>query len=187
MTHAPRVHGWRAFTDERGAALALALVTLVGLSALALGILSISALDPQISRNQAEALRARYLAEGGIEHAFDTLARTVGAWDAYLAGATCTTGVILTESALPGVSPAFGTFTVRVRNDCAVGDERMTAAPRETSVDAAGRDTNGKLVVASTGVVGTTTHTVTAVISYEGLSGQTVSRRRLTTYSWSDL
>ena len=59
---------------EDGAALPLALFVLVGLTALALSLLTMSSLDPQIARNHVDLLRARYLAEAGLEYAFDHLA-----------------------------------------------------------------------------------------------------------------
>lgn len=173
--------------NEHGAALVLALAFLVALSVLALALLTISALEPQISGNHAAMLRARYLAEAGIERAFDTLARTAGSWDVHLAGATCVAGAVLAQSTLPDVSAAYGTFTVRVRNDCAPGDDRLTGtAPEDASAGA--QDTNGRVIVASTGTTGTIAHTVTAVIFYNspGESSQSVSRGQVTAYSWTD-
>ena len=172
---------------ERGAALVLALVTLVGLTALALALLAISALDPQISPNHADVTRARYLAEAGLEHAVDVLASTAGAWDSYLTDATCTMGAILAHSTLPGAGPAYGAFTVRVRNDCAPGDDRLTGTSSELGI--ATRDTNGKVIVGSTGATGSTVQTVTAVISYNGPAsqpGQNVARSEVTAYGWID-
>jgi Tfp pilus assembly protein PilX len=165
----------------------LAIVVCVGLTALALALLSVGALEPQISRNHAEMLRARYLAEAGVEYAFDTLATAVGSWDLHLAGATCTAGALLTQSTLPGLTAAHGEFIVRIRNDCEPGDARLTGVALEAATDAT-RDTNGKVIVASTGVVGTTVQTITAVISLNGGGelGQSVSRHQLTIYSWAD-
>jgi Tfp pilus assembly protein PilX len=172
---------------ERGAALVLALAVLVGVSALALALLSISALEPQISRNHADMLRARYLAEAGIEHAYDVLARDVGSWSVHLAGATCTTGAVLAQSPIPGVPRSDGEFIVRVRNDCEPGDEALTGVPLETSSDAT-RDTNRTLIIAATGVIGATVQTISAVISYNetAASGQSGSGRLVTTYNWAD-
>ena len=190
MSRRPRSRwGRRGVSGEGGAALPLALLTLVGLTTLALALLAISALDPQISRNHADWLRARDLAEAGLEYAFDTLATTAGAWDALLAGATCTTGAGLLESSLPGAGPAHGTFIVRVRNDCAAADQQLTGMAPETSSDAATRDTNGRVLVASTGTIGATAHTVRAIISYDPSSvrsGQSVPRGQVTAYGWAD-
>lgn len=178
----------RQLPEPRGAALVLALMVLVGLTAITLALLSISALEPQISRNHVDVVRARYLAEAGIEHAYDTLALNAGAWSGYLTSATCTVGALLAETALPERPRAEGHFTVLLRNDCAPGDERLTGVPREDGVDPT-RDANGKVVVSSTGVVARTSHTITAVISDDRISrdpGQSVPRSAVRTYNWSD-
>src|SRR5262245_65968715 len=101
---------------------------LLTLTGLVLAFLSASAFEPQISRNHSETVRARYVAEAGIEYAYDTLASTVVSWDRYLAGATCDRGAVLGApgSALPGLGSAHGTFTVRIRNDCKPGDDKVT-------------------------------------------------------------
>lgn len=185
MPPAPSRH--RALTDERGVVLILALVVLVGLAALGLTLLSLSALEPQISRNHADMLRARYLAEAGLEHAYDVLAATTGSWSTHLAGATCTVGAVLAQSALPGLGPAFGQFTVRIRNDCAPGDERMTFVPAEPGARAT-TDANGTVVVQSTGAVTDATHTVVIVVSSISMpvGGQSGPGTPIAAYSWSD-
>jgi Tfp pilus assembly protein PilX len=177
-----RLHG------QRGAALVLALMVLVGLTTLALALLSISASEPQISRNHAEMLHARYLAEAGVEHAYDALARSVGSWSVYLSGATCSAGALFAQSTVPGGPDGYGGFTVRIRNDCAPGDERSTGVPLEDVVNATG-DTNGKVIVTSTGAVGHTAQTVSVVISHNIAApplGQSDPFRRVSTHSWSD-
>lgn len=175
--------------DERGAAIVIALLVLVGLTALALALLSISALEPQISRNHVEVLRARYTAEAGIERAFDTLAGAVGSWNLYLTGATCATGSVLAQSPLPGLTRAYGEYTVRVRNDCAPGDDQLTGVAIDEGIDAT-RDTNGRVIVTSTGVVGTTVQTVTVVMFHGGGTmsqpSQSVQRAQVRAYNWAD-
>lgn len=160
---------------------------LLVLTSLALALLLISALDPQISRNHTDLLRARYLAEAGIEYAFDRLAGAGGSWDVYLAGATCTTGHALPP--LSGIVPALsGTLDVRLRNDCGPDDHRLTGVAAEPA-DARERDANGRVVVMSTAIVNGTGQSIAAVIGHSGPSaaaGQTVAREVMTTYSWSD-
>ena len=152
--------------DERGVALVLALMVLLTLTGLVLAFLSVSAFEPQISRNHSDTVRARYVAEAGLEYAFATLATNISSWDTYLAGATCTTGAVLgtASSTLPGLTSANGTFTVRVRNDCKSGDNKLTGVTVEASANAT-TDTNNKLVVTSTAAAGNTTRTITLVIS----------------------
>ena len=160
---------------------------LVGLSAITLALLSIARLEPLISRNHVDLVRARYLAEAGVEHAFDVLARNAGAWSQYLVGATCTAGALLADATVPH-GTADGRFTVLLRNDCRPGDERLTGRPLDGAGDAT-HDANGTVLAVSLGIVGRTTHTVTAVISDDQPtreSGQSVSRREVRTYNWAD-
>jgi Tfp pilus assembly protein PilX len=176
----------RRLREPRGAALVLGLMILVGLTAVTLALLSIGALEPQISRNHVDLIRARYLAEAGIEHAYDTLALNAGVWSGYLTGATCTAGAVLAEATLPERPRGEGHFTVLLRNDCAPDDERLTGVPRDDPVDPT-RDGNRKVIVSSTGVVARTNHTITAVISDDSLdSGQSVPRSQVRIYNWSD-
>jgi Tfp pilus assembly protein PilX len=173
--------------NSRGAALVLSLMILVGLSAITLALLSIARLEPLISRNHVDLVRARYLAEAGIEHALDVLARNAGAWSQYLMGATCTAGALLADATVPH-GDADGRFTVRLRNDCAPGDDRLTGRPLDGAGDAT-HDANGTVLAVSSGIVGRTTHTVTAVISDDHPTrepGQSVPRSELKTYNWAD-
>ncbi|MDP2700897.1 MAG: hypothetical protein Q8P98_02385, partial [Candidatus Rokubacteria bacterium] len=64
----------RLWMDERGAALPLAIVTLVLLSSLILGLSVMSATEPPIAANQLRTAQARALAEAGIEQALWALA-----------------------------------------------------------------------------------------------------------------
>ncbi|HBH02086.1 MAG TPA: hypothetical protein DDZ42_09235 [Candidatus Rokubacteria bacterium] len=152
----------RAFVrDERGVALVLALLVLLTLSGLVLAFLSASALEPQISRNLQEGVRARYVAESGLEVAFNAL---VGAndWSVLLAGASCSVGTALYAGAtLPGLGAESGVFTVTVRNDCHAADAAYTG----TTIDPGGAvsDTNGQVIVTSVGTVGTATRTISIV------------------------
>jgi Tfp pilus assembly protein PilX len=152
--------------NERGVALMLALVILLTLTGLVLAFLSVSAFEPQISRNQSDTTRARFVADAGIEYAYDTLASNILTWNNYLVGATCTTGAVLgaANTTLPGLSAANGTFTVRVRNDCNAGDNKFTGVVVEAGGNAT-NDTNNKLIVTSTGTFNGTTKTITVVIS----------------------
>jgi Tfp pilus assembly protein PilX len=153
-------------------------MVLAGLVSLALALLSIGALEPQISRNHADTVRARYLAESGLEHAYDVLTRDASAWPTHLAGSTCTTGAVLLDAPVPGRAASEGHVRVVVRNDCAPGDERVTGVPREKGIE----DANRRLVVISTGTVERLTYAMTAAA--EG--GQTVPPKAGRTYNWSE-
>ena len=165
----------RLIDNEHGVALVLALMILLTLTGLVLAFLSASAFEPQISRNHSDTVRARYVAEAGIEYAYDTLASTVGSWDRYLAGATCDQGAVLGApgSTLPGLGSAHGTFTVRIRNDCKPGDDKLTGVAVDTvtgSCDPAApgdatHDGNCKVIVTATGTIGATIRTISVVVS----------------------
>ena len=152
--------------DERGIAVVLGLIALLTLTALVLAFLGVSAFEPQISRNLADGTKARYLAEAGLEAALDALTTNMqGDWNAMLAGSSCTagtTGVVFgtANSALPGLTSASGTYTVRVRNDCQANDGFLTGVAADAS---ATTDGNNHVVLTSTGSFGTASRTVTAV------------------------
>jgi hypothetical protein len=164
----------RLAEDERGVALVATLIALLILSGLALALLSVAGFEPQISSNHSHTVRARYVAEAGIEYAYDTLAANIDAWDGYLAGATCELGAILgaPSSNLPGLGSAHGTFSVRVRNDCDTNDDRRTGVSPDTASGPCGaspgsptHDTNCRVIVTSTGTVGRTARTIIVVVS----------------------
>jgi Tfp pilus assembly protein PilX len=148
--------------DERGITVVVGLIALLTLTALVLAFLSVSAYEPQISRNLVEATNARYIAEAGLEAAYDTLVTNVN-WNGLLAGSTCTTGSVLggQSTALPGLTATSGTYTVRVRNDCQATDSLMTGV----TVEANATDGNDHVILTSTGVYGTATRTVSVVVT----------------------
>jgi Tfp pilus assembly protein PilX len=165
----------RLIDNEHGVALVLALMILLTLTGLVLAFLSASAFEPQISRNHSEGVRARYVAEAGVEYAYDTLASNAGSWDRYLAGATCALGAVLgaANSTLPGLDGAHGTFTVRIRNDCHPADGALTGVAVDDAPGSCGAGTPGdathdgncKVFVTSTGTIGTTSRTISVVVS----------------------
>jgi len=113
------------------------------------------------------------VAEAGLEYAYHVLATDPDAWNDYLTGATCTLGALLGPPAsnLPGLSGAYGAFSVRIRNDCGPDDVRVTgvnvdttAGPCGAAAGSATHDANCRVIVAATGTVGGTTRTITAVM-----------------------
>jgi Tfp pilus assembly protein PilX len=158
------------FRDEGGVAIVLAMVVLLALSTLVVAFLAVSAFEPQISANLTAATQARYVAEAGIEAAFDYLAINTD-WSAALAaaGATCATGGVVPtttqNNALPGLNATSGTFTVRVRNDCLNGDTLVTGAALDTANGGgATTDKNNRLILTSTGTLGTATKTIKVIL-----------------------
>ena len=155
--------------DERGVALIVALVALIALSALVVAFLAVGAYEPQISRNLVNATRARYLAEAGLESAYDTLIANTN-WDSFLTSATCTSGTTgvtfgTANSALPGLTSASGTYTVSIRNDCQTNDGMLTGV----TADASGTtDTNDHVILTAVGTFGSATRTITVVVTRVG-------------------
>jgi Tfp pilus assembly protein PilX len=148
--------------NERGMTLPLTLLMLVTMASLTLALLALAGMEPQISRNLADATQARFAAEAGIEWAFDTLARTPD-WNTLLAGASATPGVRMADNLPIGTLPAArGTYTVWLRNDTLPGDPAITGvAAVDTSPT---QDTNGVVIVTSTGNMNGATKTIRAAV-----------------------
>lgn len=148
--------------EQRGFAFPLSLLALLLLSVLSLALLSMSAVEPLITRNLADAEQARFVAEAGIEWAFATL-REAPDWDRVLVGADATRGAILIADApIPGHPASSGTFTVRVRNDSLPGDSLVTGAPADGGGPT--RDTNSQLLLASAGQAASARRTLQVVL-----------------------
>jgi len=150
--------------NEQGVALVLALIVLVALTGLLLAFLSMAAMEPQIARNLTDVTQARYVAETGIEWAYDQLATAPatgpGSWNALLAAG----GTMATSQALPGLPATSGTFTVTLRNDTQPSDPQITGQP---VVDPGGpaNDTNGVVILNATGTVNGVTRTIQAAVT----------------------
>jgi Tfp pilus assembly protein PilX len=150
--------------DERGIAVVVGLVALMTLTALVLAFLAVSAWEPQISRNLADGARARYVAEAGLEAAYDTLIANTN-WNGLLAGSVCTNAnngnvVGAANSALPGLTSASGTYTVRVRNDCRVNDGVLTGVTAEANAT----DTNDRVILTAVGTFSNAQRTISVVV-----------------------
>ena len=149
--------------NERGVALPLALFTLVSLSAFVLAFLSMSGMEPQVSRNLSDSSQARYAAEAGLESAYDQLSNAPGtgqgSWTNLLQTnpvarsnpqAAWLTGANGAQVTLPGLTANFGTYTVQIRNDVLATDTAMTGLAPDTG--GATNDTNGTVVVTASGI-----------------------------------
>jgi Tfp pilus assembly protein PilX len=150
--------------DERGIAVVVGLIALMTLTALVLAFLAVSAWEPQISRNLADGTRARYVAEAGLEAAYDTLIANTN-WNAMLVGSTCAptdNGSVLGAqgTTLPGLTAASGTYTVRVRNDCRVNDSLLTGVTLEGNAT----DANDRVILTAIGTFGNAQRTISVVV-----------------------
>lgn len=162
---------WRMLLgNERGVALVLSLMILLMLTGLVLAFLSVSAMEPQISRNLGDTLRARYLAEAGLEAGFNTLTGLFDAnntWTGELAGATNGNPWVvlpgLNAATLPGISAANGgTFTVSIRNDRVSSDNALTG--ETTAPEANDIDVNRVVFMRATGTFNGATKTLEVVV-----------------------
>jgi Tfp pilus assembly protein PilX len=172
---------WRRLVgNQHGVAMVLAVLMVLVLTGLLMAFLSVSAFEPQISRNLADTARARYLAEAGIEVGFNLLVGTSDAANSFtpaLAGATATTPwvTLVNAGTLSGVTAGgaaaegtfAGTYTVTVRNDYQNGDNALTgqaagtnAAPNETLTT----DANKMVIMRSTGSFRGATKTIEVVV-----------------------
>lgn len=149
-------------TDPRGIALPLTLMVLMLLSVLAVALLSMSSFEPLISKNLVTAEQARFVAEAGIEWAFNSLAASLD-WDAFLAGADPLRGaVLIADAPIPGQPASEGTYTVRVRNDSLTADRLLTGEPRDEGGPT--DDTNRVVIVTSAGRVGSARRVLQVVL-----------------------
>ena len=164
--------------DERGAALVVTLVALLVMGGLLATYLAVSALEPQISRNLADASRARHLAEAGVERGFNVLigmADATGGWSVLLAGATVAHPWMpvagLTNVALARTANA-GTFSVSVRNDNGAADTPITglsASTRPSMDTSPTADDNATVIMRSTGTFNRVSKTVEVVVQRAAL------------------
>ena len=155
--------------DQRGVALPLAMILLVVLTLLALTFMSLGAVEPQISRNLANASRARYLAEAGIERGFNVLIATsdaVTGWSGLLASATGASPWV-GLAGLTNTTVGTGTFSVMVRNDNGIADMPLTGLSASTSPamdTSAAADANRTVIMRSAGRVDGVTKTIEIVV-----------------------
>lgn len=165
----PRVGSMR---DERGVVLPLALLVLLVLSAFLLAFLSLGGTEPQISRNLSEVTQARYVAEAGIEWAFDQLAVSTD-WNVQLRGpdnvaGTADDGQLASATALAGLSAAFGTFSVTVRNDNQPNDGQITGQAVDSGDNTT--DTNGIVIATATGTVNGVSRQIQVAVRRDSLT-----------------
>jgi hypothetical protein len=161
--------------DERGIALVMALIVLVALTGLLLAFLTLGSVEPTIAANLSQTLQARYVAEAGIELGYDLLADTTN-WNTLLAGAPACHPVtgwrdVTTPNhvnqPVPGLTNAFGTYRLRVRNDCHAQDSLLTGAAVDTGNQTT--DSNSRLILRAEATVGTARRVIEAVVHRNAL------------------
>ena len=167
--------------SERGIALPLAMILLMVLTLMTIAFMSLGAVEPQISQNLSDGARARQLAESGLEWAMSAqignqdLNSTTLLGGTMTSGGTCGSGnscrVLASAGTLPGLTSTAGTFAVTLRNDINTnaGDQQLigTSITRDSSTTT---DTNGVVIVTSTGSYNGASRTITAVVQRGNLA-----------------
>ncbi len=155
----PRVSAVR---DQKGVALPLALFALLMLTGLLLAFLTMSGMEPSMAANLNDVARARYVAEAGVEWAFDQLALNPN-WNGILGTGG---GVMVSNQTLPSLAAAFGTFTSQIRNDNQNGDPALTGLPIDGGVVGGNptTDTNGAVILTASGTYGGVTRQIQVVV-----------------------
>ncbi len=172
------MRNWRTLLgNERGVALVLSLMMLLALTGLLLAFLSVSALEPQISRNVVDTARARYLAEAGVEIGFNMLVNTGNATQMFTdaigsANASVPWVALVNNGTLTGVTTggtsaeaAFaGTYNVVVRNDYLASDQPLTGVNPTTTGETFAVDANKMVIMRATGTFNGATKTIEVVV-----------------------
>ncbi len=163
----------KSIREDRGTALPLALVALVALTGLVLVFMSMAGMDPAISANLNDTTRARYLAETGMEWAFDQLIQQTAQdpTSSFQAVVNAilgppSNGVMANGMSLPGLPATSGTFSVTLRNDSQPGDDQITGQP----VDPGANDTNSIVILTATGTFNGVTRQIQQVVSHVDLT-----------------
>src|SRR3990172_5384815 len=116
----------RAIRDQRGVAFPLALSALVLLAGMLLVFLTMGGMETSVAANLDDVTRARYVAESGLEWAFDQLVLAAAlptGWNTVL---STNSGQMATGMPLPSLAAALGTFSVTVRNYNLPNDNLLT-------------------------------------------------------------
>ena len=162
----------RPFQDQRGVALPLALMVLVGLAGFLLVFVSMGGMDPAASANLSDTTSARYVADAGLEWAYDQLIQLTAQDPNANFRAVVNTilgppnnGVMANGMLLPGLTATSGTFSVTVRNDNLAGDDQITGEP----VDLVGgptTDANDVVILTATGTFNGVTRQIQQVVAH---------------------
>ena len=152
----------RAVRGEKGVALPLALFALLMLTGLLAAFLTMSGMEPSMAANLNDVVRARYVAEAGVEWAFDQLVLNTN-WNGLLA---TNGGVMASGQTLPGFAPGFGTYAAQIRNDDQNGDPALTGLPLDGGVVGGNpaTDTNGAVILTASGTYQGVTRQIQVVV-----------------------
>ncbi len=155
-------------------ALPLALVVLLGLAGLLAVFVTMAGTDPAVSANLNDTTRARYVAETGIEWAFDQLIQQTAADPNSSFRTVVNTilgppnnGVMANGMPLPALPATSGTFSVTLRNDSQANDNQITGQPVDPDPTT---DTNEVVILTATGTLNGVTRQIQQVVTHLGLN-----------------
>jgi len=147
-----------AARGEAGLAFPLAMIVTVVLSTTLLAFLAVALNEPQMGRAHEDVTQALGLAHAGVEAALDELL-----WDQNWTGRLGRTwSWLIQPTPLPERTTAFGTYEVKIRNDCFAGDHLTTGEEEDQQCD---QDRNGVVLIQSTGRKGTAVRTLQVVFA----------------------
>lgn len=158
----------RSVRDQPGVVLPMALFALVMLTGLLVVFLTMGGMETSVAANLDDVTRSRYVAESGLEWAFDQLvlaAALPNGWNNVL---STNSGQMATGMALPGLAATSGTFSVTVRNDNLPNDNLLTGQAVDWGT--ATNDTNQVVILSSVGTYNGATRQIQQVVSYPGLT-----------------
>lgn len=172
----------RAFQDQHGVALPLALIALVALTAFVAVFLGLGSTETQVGQNHSQLTGARYVAETGIEWAYDQLIQRTALDPNSSFRAVVNNilgppnnGVMANGMPLPGLPATSGTFSVTLRNDSQANDNQITGQPAcnaQGASDCGGatNDTNNVVILTSTGTYNGVTRQIQQVVTHLDLN-----------------
>src|SRR3972149_114115 len=158
----------RAIRDQRGVAFPLALFALVMLTGLLLVFLTMGGMETSVAANLDDVTRARYVAESGLEWAFDQLVLAAAlptGWNTVL---STNSGQKATGMPLPSLGPTSGSFSVTVRNDNLPNDNLLTG--QAVDPGNATNDTNRVVILTALGTYNGATRQLQQVVSHPDLT-----------------
>jgi hypothetical protein len=164
----------RIFKNQSGVALPLALIALVALTAFVAVFLGLGSTETQVGQNHSQLTGARYVAEAGIEWAFDQLIQRVAQDPNASFRAVVNTilgppnnGVMASNLLLPGLTAMSGTFSVTLRNDSQANDNQITGQPVDPDPTT---DTNDVIILTATGTFNGVTRQIQQVVTHLDLN-----------------
>ena len=158
----------RSIRDQRGVAFPMALFALLMLMGMLVVFLTMGGMETSVAANLDDVTRSRYVAESGLEWAFDQLvlaAALPNGWNNLL---STNSGQMATGMTLPGFAAAFGTFSVTVRNDNLANDNMLTG--QAVDPGSATNDTNRVVILRALGTYNGATREIQQVVSHPDLT-----------------